>query len=199
VAGSGGDPSAIIHSVVVNFTAMPSQGFDFTLGTTPASASAAAGQPALFSLDVSPSTGTFPAGVSLSCSKLPALTTCSFNPPQVGSGSSDSVITFTLATTAPTTASARVMLSVFFSALPLVGFLRFNNRGGRVKSGRLPLLASLAVLLVGCLSCGAVCKEAALAAAAAQELLLGLITSQSLPPAVQLCTLLKSRCPSPLE
>ena len=88
--------AGISHSAAVAFTALPSQTFDFTVGISPATASEPAGQPAIFSLDVSPTTGSFPNNVSFSCSKLPALTTCGFNPSQVGSGSQNSAVTFTL-------------------------------------------------------------------------------------------------------
>ena len=86
INGVGSDPAAIAHSATVAFTAMPSQAFDFTRGVTPASASVTAGQAASFSLDVNPTAGSFPNNVTFSCSKLPALTTCAFNPVQVGSG-----------------------------------------------------------------------------------------------------------------
>src|SRR5439155_26907217 len=101
VTGVGSDPSEITHSASVMFTAMPSQNFDFNMGITPPSTSVPAGQPGSFSIDVNPTTGSFPNNVTFSCSKLPALTTCNFNPPQVGSGSVDSVVALTIATTAP--------------------------------------------------------------------------------------------------
>jgi hypothetical protein len=66
------------------------QTFDFRLGATPSSVAVIVGNPAPYSLDVSPTPETFPSAVTFSCSALPALTTCSFNPPQVASGSGDS-------------------------------------------------------------------------------------------------------------
>ena len=99
IVGVGNDSAAITHSAAVTFITTPSQNFDFTMGITPASASVPAGQPVIFSLDVNPTNGSFPSNVSFACSKLPALTTCGFNPPQVGSGSEDSAVTFTVGTT----------------------------------------------------------------------------------------------------
>src|SRR6266496_3848310 len=91
IVGVGSDPSAITHSAPVTFTALPSQSFDFTIATIPPTGvSVPAGQAAGFSIDVNPTTGTFPNDVTFSCSKLPALTTCVFNPAQVRSGSGDS-------------------------------------------------------------------------------------------------------------
>jgi len=93
--GVGADSASTTHSAAVNFTALPSQSFDFTIAATPPSSSVAAGQSAIFTLDVAPSTGAFPNNVSFSCSGLPALTTCAFNPNQLSSGSGDSVVTVT--------------------------------------------------------------------------------------------------------
>ena len=76
IVGVGSDPSSLTHSAPVTFTALPNQNFDFTIVTVPpTSASVPAGQAASFSIDVTPTTGTFPSDVTFSCSKLPALTT----------------------------------------------------------------------------------------------------------------------------
>jgi hypothetical protein len=80
VTDVGNDPSAITKSTPVTFTALSNQNFDFTIGITPPNASIPAGQPAVFNIDVNPTTGSFPSNVTVSCSKLPALTTCTFNP-----------------------------------------------------------------------------------------------------------------------
>jgi hypothetical protein len=67
------------HSAAVNFSALPAQSFDFTLSATPPTVSVSAGkQTALYCVDVSPTTDTFPGNVSFSCSTLPVLTTCAF-------------------------------------------------------------------------------------------------------------------------
>jgi hypothetical protein len=153
IVGVGTDAAAITHSVPVAFTATPSQTFDFTMGITPRSASEPAGQPAIFSLDVSPTTGSFPNNVSFACSKLPALTTCGFNPPQVGSGSENSAVTFTLSTTAAIPASRTSILAVAFSVFPLAGLILVQRRmlrGEIRRRGRIVLLAALAMSALSC-------------------------------------------------
>lgn len=134
INGVGTDPAAITHSAAVNFTALPVQTFDFTLSATPPSVTVSAGkQLALYSLDVSPNSGAFPSGVTFSCSKLPALTTCTFNPTQVSSGSGDSVVTLTVSTTAaiPAVAKAAGLLAM---TLPLVGIFWLRHRPRGTKS-----------------------------------------------------------------
>jgi hypothetical protein len=154
IVGVGSDAAAIIHSVPVTFTAIPSQTFDFTMGITPGSASEPAGQPAIFSLDVSPTGGSFPSNVSFSCSKLPALTTCGFNPPQVGSGSENSAVTFTLSTTAAIPASRASIIAIAFSVFPLAGLILIQQRRLRGEIGRHARVVLLAVLAMSALSCG---------------------------------------------
>ena len=154
VVGVGTDAAAITHSAAVTFTATPSQTFDFTMGITPGSASEPAGQPAIFSLDVSPASGSFPSNVSFSCSKLPALTTCGFSPPQVGSGSENSAVTFTLSTTAAIPASTASILALTFSVFPLAGLILLQRKMLRGEIRRHSQVILLAVLALGTLSCG---------------------------------------------
>jgi hypothetical protein len=154
IVGVGSDAAAIIHSVPVTFTAIPSQTFDFTMGITPGSASEPAGQPAILSLDVSPTGGSFPGNVSFSCSKLPALTTCGFNPPQVGSGSENSVVTFTLSTTAAIPASRASIIAIAFSVFPLAGLILVRQKMLRGEIRLHARVVLLAVLAMSALSCG---------------------------------------------
>jgi len=156
ITGVGSDPAAIAHSAAVNFAAMPSKSFDYTIGATPSSASVAAGQSSLFSLDVSPTTGAFPNNVNFSCSGLPALTTCGFNPSQLSSGSGASIVTMTLLTTAPVSRISKVALAGsfgFFPAFSSVVLLCFSRERRRtyMKIGG-AVIALLLILL--CLSCG---------------------------------------------
>jgi hypothetical protein len=155
INGVGTDPAAIAHSTAVNFTAMPSQNSDFTMTLTPTIAAVAAGQSTIFSLDIAPTTGTFPNNVTLSCSALPALTTCAFNPVQIDSGSGDSVITLSISTThfLPRTARDAAM---FLPTLPLVGLFWLALPAYRSKRRRIPLAALVVFLAVVCLSCGSV-------------------------------------------
>jgi len=154
IAGVGSDAAAITHSVPVTFTATPSQTFDFTMGITPGSASEPAGQPAIFSLDVSPTTGSFPNSVSFACSKLPALTTCGFNPPQVGSGSETSAVTFTLSTTAAIPASRSAVLATLFFSSPLAGLICLKRPKVRSEIRRRVFAILSLVLTLALLSCG---------------------------------------------
>lgn len=156
ITGVGSDPAGITHSSLVNFTAMPSQSFDFTIAATPSSASVAAGQSSLFSLNVSPTTGAFPNNVSFSCSSLPALTTCGFNPSQLSSGSGDSVVTMTLLTTAPVARTAKVGLAGLFGFLPVfssVGLVWFSRARRRTYMKIAGAVIALLLILL-CLSCG---------------------------------------------
>ena len=155
----GTDSAAIAHSAAVNFTALPVQTFDFTLSATPSSVTVSAGkQPALYSLDVSPNTGSFPSGVTFSCSRLPALTTCAFNPTQVGSGSGDSVVTLTITTTAAIPASAKAT-ALLAMVLPFVSMCWIRPRPGARKSvltgsGRVVAAAAIFFSALTWTSCG---------------------------------------------
>lgn len=151
VIAVGSDPSAIMHSVPVTFTALPSQNFDFTMTATP-SASVAAGQTASFSIDVNPNTGAFPSNVTFSCSKLPALSTCTFQPNQVSSGAGDSLVTLNIATTAPVPREMKASVSMYAFVLPISATLWFVRRPQRVARTLISALGFLLTLMF--VSCG---------------------------------------------
>src|SRR5262249_24561105 len=151
IAGMGSDPSAITHSVPVTFTAMPAQNFDFTLGITPTTISIAPGQSVSFNIDVSPNTGAFPSNVTFSCSKLPALTTFAFQPTPVSSGSSDSLVTVSVVTTAAVPRALKSTLSLLMLALPVASVFWFPRLRSRAEHGVTSLVALLlAFLFVSC-------------------------------------------------
>ncbi len=77
---------------------------DFSIKPTPAAVTVAAGQPASFQLAITPSGG-FNAPMALSCSGLPALATCVFNPSALPSGQGQ------VALTIQTVGSTRAALS----------------------------------------------------------------------------------------
>ncbi|MCU1271654.1 MAG: hypothetical protein JWN74_2948 [Acidobacteriaceae bacterium] len=154
ITGVGSDPAGITHSQTVTFTARPNQNFDFTMAITPASASVPVGQPTIFTLNVNPTAGSFPNNVSFACSKLPALTTCGFNPTQVGLGSENSDVTFTLATTAPVLAFRTSILATVFSALPIAGLICLKRSKLQNKIRRCTLAILPFILILGLLSCG---------------------------------------------
>ncbi len=74
---------------------------DFTIGVAPASITVSRGQSASYTVTVSPQFGSFDASVSLSCSNLPSLSSCSFSPSSLTPGASDATSTLTVSTTAP--------------------------------------------------------------------------------------------------
>jgi hypothetical protein len=148
VNGAGSDPGAVAHSASLTLTVLPSQSFDFGMGITPASASVPVGQSTTYTLDVNPTTGSFPNNVTFSCSNLPSLSTCSFNPSQVGAGSGNSAVALTVTTTAPDHASAAD--SMLFLTFPLAGLLWMTSlRSIRRVPRKLALL-----LAISCVSCG---------------------------------------------
>jgi hypothetical protein len=153
IVGVGSDPSAITHSAPVTFTALPRQNFDFTIvSIPPTSASVPAGQAASFSIDVNPTTGTFPSDVTFSCSKLPALTTCVFSPAHVLSGSGDSPVALTIQTTAAIPGPRKAALSIFLFVFPIAGLLWFAQTAQ--SSARIMNSAAALLLVLLFVSCG---------------------------------------------
>ncbi len=74
---------------------------NFVFAVSPASANVTAGQSASFTVTVSPKSGAFDDTVSLSCSNLPSLSSCSFSPGSLTPGASDATSSLTVSTTAP--------------------------------------------------------------------------------------------------
>jgi len=114
-----------------------------------------AGKTALYSVDVSPTTGTFSGNVSFSCSTLPALTTCAFNPTQVQPGSGDSVVTLTISTTAPVPRSARIVASMLAMAFPIAAtfWLGRWQRHRKATAKKCLRITAILILLFGALAC----------------------------------------------
>jgi uncharacterized repeat protein (TIGR01451 family) len=132
---------------------------EFSLAASPASASVTAGQATTYTLNVAPVNGDYDLPVSLSCSGLPALSTCSFSPATVTPGAVEVSSTLTIVTTAASSAGITLpgpsipgllLLSLaVVTAFFLVGVLR-----------RAPLRRWAAVGALACLpflisSCGA--------------------------------------------
>ena len=74
---------------------------DFAIGVSPTSATVNRGQSATYTVTVSPQFGSFDNAVSLSCSNLPSLSSCSFSASSLTPGASDATSTLTVSTTAP--------------------------------------------------------------------------------------------------
>jgi hypothetical protein len=145
----GSDPAAITHSAPVTLTVLPTQSFDFTLGVNPPSAAVPVGKSTTYTVDVNPVTGSFPSDVTFACSNLPNLTTCSFNPTQVGPGSGNSDVALTIATTAPTPA----MSSLLLMSVPLAGLFWMSMCPRRLSRRSCGAFA-IVLLALFCSSCG---------------------------------------------
>jgi PKD repeat protein len=80
---------------------------NFKVGVSPSSASVNAGQAASYNVTVAPQLGAFPSAITLGCSSLPALSTCSFSPASVTPGTNAATSMLTLSTTASALAPPR--------------------------------------------------------------------------------------------
>jgi hypothetical protein len=80
---------------------------DFTMSVAQPTASISPGQEANYTLTVGSQFGTFSEPVSLACSGLPSLASCSFSPPSVTPGSGSITSTLSIATTAPSSVLPR--------------------------------------------------------------------------------------------
>jgi hypothetical protein len=105
---------------------------NFGVGAAPGAATVTAGNPATFTVTVTPQGGPFTGPVALGCSGLPAQATCTFSPAVVtpGSGSATSALTISTGTKASLTS---VMSGGRGSALP--------NGGHDSRPEGLPLVA----------------------------------------------------------
>lgn len=74
---------------------------DFSVAAPQPTASVKAGQAATYTVSVGQQFGAFTNPVSLACSGLPSLTSCSFSQPSVTPGSGSTTSTLTISTTAP--------------------------------------------------------------------------------------------------
>jgi len=80
-------------------TSLSGTGVDFSLSASPSSATVNAGQRAVYTVTVTPVGGTFNSSVALSCTGLPAQSSCSFAPAAPTPGSTAATSTLTLTTT----------------------------------------------------------------------------------------------------
>jgi hypothetical protein len=156
IMGQGTDPSAITHAAAVTFSST----FDFSITNNSGPQTVKAGLSATYNLDTAPLGGNFPNPLTLSCTDLPARSTCSFNPAQVNSGSGDTPVVLTIATNAPIPASAgfgQRMDSALY-ALWLPGLLMFRPVKRRISSQRqfaCCFALALVLLMIGLLpACG---------------------------------------------
>jgi hypothetical protein len=150
VNGIGSDSASIAHSAAVTLTVLPASAFDFSMGVNPQSASVPLGQSTTYTVSVNPTTGSFPWDMTFSCSNLPALTTCAFNPTQVGAGSGNSTVALTLATTAPGHAITSLLIAL--ACFPMIGLLCLKPP--KLLQNRLARALCIVVATGLCASCG---------------------------------------------
>ncbi|MHB8542348.1 MAG: S8 family serine peptidase [Candidatus Acidiferrales bacterium] len=96
LTASNGGVSASLPTSTVQITVS-----DFSLGATQSSASVQPGTSATYTINVGSQFGAFTNPVSLACSGLPSLTSCSFSPPSATPGSGSTTSLLTISTTAP--------------------------------------------------------------------------------------------------
>jgi hypothetical protein len=144
ITGTGG---AITHSAAVSYNST----FDYTIADNSGPQTVKAGLPAAFMIGLTPTgTGnTFPAAATLTCTGLPAHSSCSSAPLAAGSGAG--TVTLTINTIAPTLALRSESRSALYALwLPLPGLVLLFGGLGRRKVWRrgLTRLVLLALVLV---------------------------------------------------
>jgi hypothetical protein len=103
VQGVGTDSGATTHSTPVSLTV-----YDFQITASVITSTVSPGQTAAYSLNFTPTgAGTFQQVVTYTCSGLPGLSSCSFNPAQIASGNGITSVTLNISTTAPIGAARR--------------------------------------------------------------------------------------------
>ncbi len=126
-------------------------GEDFAVSGAPSSTTVTAGQPATYTVAVGPQGGRggiFPNAVSLTCSGVPSLSSCSLNPPSVTLGAGPVTSTLTITTTAPVFGLVPPISGVGTRTL-WVGVLLFAMLGIAIaKSRKLAFAVPVAVLAV---------------------------------------------------
>ncbi|HXY25929.1 MAG TPA: TIGR03118 family protein [Candidatus Acidoferrum sp.] len=154
-AGLANEQHGLFASIVPGATATP----DFTISATPASLTINAGQSATFTVTLSGLNG-FNSSVALSCSGLPANSTCAFSMSPVSPPSGGTVTSMMTITTssAPYMAAAmisagrdgilRILLAI--AALVLLGLIVVQTNSGAVFVGKMrtPRLAGALVLIM---------------------------------------------------
>ncbi len=137
----------------------------FSASASPASVTVSAGQPATYTVTITPEFGSFDPTVSFSCSSLPRLTSCAFSPAQVNPGANPASTTLTISTTATSTVwpappiGGPAGLPVFILVLGamMLLFLTAWNKAGKRPFSRLrrwPALATLLALAAVLVACG---------------------------------------------
>jgi hypothetical protein len=136
---------------------------DFTVASVQPSASVSPGQSASYTINVGSSFGAFTNPVSLACSGLPSLSSCSFSSPSVTPGPGSASSTLTISTTAPSSVfpmfSPRSPRAPFFALwfgllfmLALAAIIA--KKSGRRLAAELAFAALLICLVSPIVACG---------------------------------------------
>jgi hypothetical protein len=166
INGTDKSDSFLHNSINVIYTVL-----NYSLSSNPAAAQVTAGQTASYTIvatiNAAAGAPAFPP-VSLACSGLPALSTCSFSPTAVTFGNNTVMATFSIATTATTTTTTSAGLSAPQSGAgtvdrPLLAFLpavmglvglaasgRNSKRRKLVRCAMVMLLLAIAIFAFGC-------------------------------------------------
>lgn len=125
---------------------------DFTIQVTPAAATVRAGQPAAFQIAITPSGG-FSAPIALSCSGLPAGTTCVFSPSTLPSGQQNASLKIQKGGSTESASVLRPRMggaTAIFAGL-LVWLLPWSSRRRRSLGVLIfAIISSTALLATGC-------------------------------------------------
>jgi hypothetical protein len=148
--------------------ALTGTGLDFSLSSSPTTASVNPGSTATYTLTVAPADGAFNNAVALACTGAPSNSTCSLSTSSVTPGSNSATVTVSLATTGSSAALMAPASSKPSALAAWIGFPSFSfgllligsgscSKNGKSKRGRklvyvLTVVALLGMLffLVGC-------------------------------------------------
>jgi Abnormal spindle-like microcephaly-assoc'd, ASPM-SPD-2-Hydin/Beta-propeller repeat len=137
-------------------------GSDFSLTSSPNSDAIKAGSAANYTLTVSPLGGSFSSAVKLTCSGLPAQTSCSLSPTTVTPGASTASTTLSIATTASTAQApplrqsrGTLIYAVWFQlhAFGLLGIMLIVSKAATRKQQTFNLTALLTMALILMTAC----------------------------------------------
>ncbi|MGB6725258.1 MAG: FG-GAP-like repeat-containing protein [Terracidiphilus sp.] len=156
-AGDSNNAASVSSSVSITVAAP-----DFSIASSPTSATITAGQSTIFTLTLTPAGG-YTGTVSLACGTMPSQATCTFNPTSLTPTSATAVTsTLTIATTGPSSSANtqfhnRPSPWLPTGALTLAGLLgiAFSPRRLRKWASRMSAIAVLSLFAALCISgCG---------------------------------------------
>lgn len=158
IVGQGADASHIQHSLPVSFDSTASAGFTLSLTNNSGQESIASGETAVYQLELSSSTGTFPSVVSLTYAGCPPMSTCSLSQTSVAAGAKGTInLTYTIHTASATIAKAvrwnghsLYVIWIWLPGLILAGHCKKNRK----RAVLLLLLATALLMLSFLSSCG---------------------------------------------